>query len=93
MSQEYENDVVWIILKCQQFKWKKVNISELKVNWTDMMSIFYANTNHREKFLKRGTVQNVVKTTICVPIVVMLPASLGPFFCDEKKMSWEFQEI
>ena len=46
-----ENDVVWITLQDRQFKWKKVNIQKVKRDRTYSISIFYANTNHREKFL------------------------------------------
>ena len=56
---EYENDVVWIILQARQFKWKKVKIPKVKGYGTDAMSILYDNTNHREKFLKLDTMQDI----------------------------------
>ena len=53
-----------------------------------MISIFYDDTNHREKFLKLDNVQDEGKTTTYVPIVVMLPEILGLIFCREEKTSW-----
>ena len=47
-KREYENIVVWITLQSCQFKWKKVNIPKVKGYETELMSIFYENTNHRE---------------------------------------------
>ena len=49
---EYENDVVWITIQARQFKWKKVTIPKVKEYWTDLMSIFYADPKHTEKFFK-----------------------------------------
>ena len=92
-KREYENDVVWIILQAHQFKWKKLIITEMKGDGTDLMSIIYANPNHREKFFKLDTVQDEVKTTTYVPIVVMLPSILGLTFCDQEKTSWELHRI
>ena len=57
------------------------------------MSIFYDNPNHREKFFILDTVQDIEKTTTSVPIVVILPSTLGPIFCGEGKRSWELHRI
>ena len=92
-KRESKNDVVWITLQARQFKWKKLNIPKVKGYGTDLMSIFYSDTNHRGKLLKLGTVQDEGKTTTYVPIVFMLPAILGPIFCDEVKTSWELHVI
>ena len=73
--------------------WKKVNIPKVKRDGTDLMSILYADPNHREKFLKLDTVQDEGKTTTYVPIVVMMPAIFGPIFCYEEKKSWELHGI
>ena len=67
------------------FRWNKVNIPKVKGDGTDAMSIFYNNTNHREKFLKLDAVQDIEKTTTAVSIVVMLPSVLGPTLCGEEK--------
>ena len=48
-NREYKNDVVWITLQSLRVKWNKVNISKMKGDRTDLMSIFYSNPNHREK--------------------------------------------
>ena len=45
------------------------------------------------KRFKLDTVQDMEKTTISVPIVVMLPSILGPIFCGEEKMSWDLHII
>ena len=37
--------------------------------------------------------QDTVKTTTYMPIVVILPAILGPIFFDEEKASWELHRI
>ena len=50
-KREYEKDVVWITLQDRQFKWKKEIIPKVKGYGSDLMSTFYTNTNHREKFL------------------------------------------
>ena len=76
-----ENGVVWITLEARQFKSKKVIIPKVKGDGTDLMSIFYANSNHRGKCFKQ--------TTTYVPIFFMLPSILGPIFCDEGWISWE----
>ena len=55
-KKEYENNVVWITLQARQFKWKKLIIPKVKGDGTDLISIFYANPNHREKFFKLDTV-------------------------------------
>ena len=60
-KKEYENDVVWITLQARQFRWKKVNIPTVKGDGTDAMSIFYDNTNNREKFCKLDTVKDIEK--------------------------------
>ena len=92
-KKESENDVVCITLQAQQFKWKNVTIAKLKVDGAKLMSIFYADPNHREEFFKLDTLQDEGKTTTYVPIVVMLSAILGPIFCDEGKISWELHGI
>ena len=56
---ESENDVVCITLQDHQFKWKKVNISKVGGYGTDLMSIFYAYPNHREKCFLIDTFQEV----------------------------------
>ena len=60
-KRESENDVVWNTMQVHQFKWKKVKIPKVKIDGTDIMSILYENTNHREKFLKLDTVQDIEK--------------------------------
>ena len=37
--------------------------------------------------------KDIEKTTISVPIVIMLPSILGPNFCGEEIMSWELHRI
>ena len=49
-NKESENDLVWIILQAHQFNWKKVNIPKFKGHGTDLMSILYADPNHRKFF-------------------------------------------
>ena len=80
-----ENDVVWITLQARQFNWKRVTITKVEGDDSNLMPIFYTNTNHRETFLKIDTVQDKEKTTTDVPIVVMVPAIIGQFFCGEGK--------
>ena len=48
-------NVVWITLQDRQFKLKNVKIPKVKKDGTDLNSIFYAYTKHREKFLKLKT--------------------------------------
>ena len=55
-KRESENYVWWITLQARQFIWKELIISKVKGYGTDLMSIFYADTNHRKKFLKVDTV-------------------------------------
>ena len=85
-KKESENDVVWITLQSNQFKWKNKIISKAQGDGKDLMSIFYDNPNHREKFSKIDTVQDEVITMTYVPIVFMLPAFLSPIFCDEETL-------
>ena len=49
-KRESENDLVWITLKARQFKWKNLIIIMVKGDVTDLMSIIYADPNHRGKF-------------------------------------------
>ena len=63
-------------------------MQKVKRYGTDAMSIFYDNPNNNEKFFQFDFVQDIGKTTTYVPIVVMLPAILGPIFFDEGKTSW-----
>ena len=60
-KREYEYDVVCITIQALQFKWKKVDIQNLKVDGTDTMYILYNDPNHRVKFLKLDTVQDIEK--------------------------------
>ena len=83
-KRESKNDVVWITLQAQQFKWKKVNIPNVTGYGTDTMYIFYDNPNHRGKFFKLDTVQDMENTITSVPIVVMLPSIIVPVFCGER---------
>ena len=50
-KKESENDVVWITLQYRQFRWNNVTITKVKRDGTDLMSISYADINHKEKFL------------------------------------------
>ena len=88
-----ENDLVWITLQFRQFNWKKVNITKVKGDGTDAMSILYNIPNHRETFLKLDTVQDIEKKTTYVTVVVILPLILGPIFCDEEEKLWDFHKI
>ena len=78
--------MVCITLQTIQVKWKKVTIPKVKEYVIESISIFYANKKHRERFSKLDTVQNEDKTTTYVPIVVILPATLGPFFVKRKNV-------
>ena len=51
-KRESENDVVWITLQTRQFNWNKVNITKVKGDGTDTLSILYNIPNNREKFFK-----------------------------------------
>ena len=84
-KKESENDVVRITLQSHQFKLNNVIIPKVKGDGTYLMSISYANPNHREKVIKLYTVQDEGKTTKYVPIVVMMPSILDPIFCNEEK--------
>ena len=68
--------------------WKNLTIPKVKEDGTGLMLIFYANQKHREDFFKLDTVQDKDKTTTSMPIVVILPADLGPIFCDEGGKLW-----
>ena len=57
------------------------------------MSIFYDNPNNREICFKLDTVQDIDKTTVSVPIVVILPSILGPIFCGEEKLHGSCTEL
>ena len=48
-KREYENYVVRITLQVRQLKWKKVTIPKVKGDGAYLMSIFYADPNHKEK--------------------------------------------
>ena len=63
-KRESENDVMLITLQARQLKWKKVNIPKVKGDETDLMSIFYADPNHREKCFYL-TLCRTGKTKIC----------------------------
>ena len=82
---ESEDDVVWIIIQARQLKCKKGTIPKIKEDGKDLIFIFYANPNHKEKFFKLVIGQDKKKTTTSVPIVVMLHTILGPMFCNEEK--------
>ena len=84
-KREYENDVVWIILQFLQLKWERLTIPKVKEYGAYLMSILYADPNHRN-FFNPDTVQDEEKNTTYVPIVVMLTAILGPIFCDNEKV-------
>ena len=53
--------MVWITLQACQVKWKKVNLTMVKVDKTYLMYIFHDNPNHREKVFKLETVQDIEK--------------------------------
>ena len=92
-KREYENDVVWITLQDRQFRWKKLNIPNVKGDGTDAMSIFYNIPNNRDFVFKHDTVQDIETTITSVPIFVMLPSILGPIFCGEAKIHGSFTEL
>ena len=82
---ESENDVVWITLQAHQSKWKRVIIPKFQGDGTYLMSIFYADPNHREKFLNLTLCRTRKKQQHTCQFVFMLTAILGPIFCDEEK--------
>ena len=90
---ESEKYVVWITLQACQFKWKRVIVQKVKRDGIDLMSIFYTNTNHREKCFRLYTVQEKGETTTYVPIVFMLSSILGSIFCGEVNTTWELHRI
>ena len=65
---------------------KEVNISKGEGRWEIIDVHIIPQSKPYEKVFKLDTVQDKEKTTIYVPIVVMLPAILGPIFCDEENV-------
>ena len=85
-KREPENDVMWITLQAQQFKWNKVTITKVKEDGIDFMYILYAYSKHRENFFKLETVQEQDKKTTHVPIFSCCLKSLAQFLVIRKKV-------
>ena len=92
-KRESENDVVWITLQSHQFKRKKVNITKVKGYGTDLMSTLYADPNHREKFFKLETFQDVEKQQHMCQVLSCYLQTLYQSFVMRKKRHGSCMEL
>ena len=84
-KRESENDVMWITLQAHQLKWKKVTITKLKRDGTDLMFILYADPNHVDKVFRLNTVQDEEKKKHMCQFLSFCLQPLAQYFVMKKK--------